>query len=265
MYNFFKIGFKYLEYWITASNGKGHGVHSPFVYNFIESVLIDAKKYPDYKRVEFLRDDLLTDQTLLEIEDFGAGSYITPSKTRSVASIASSAAKSRKYGQLLYRLVKRYKPVEILELGTSLGISTCYLSLAHSEAMIHSLEGARSVADLAEENFRRLELPNIRLVRGNFDKTLPEILKLLPFVDFAFVDGNHRKEPTLVYFQQLLAKKKEGSIFIFDDIHWSQEMEEAWAEIKAHKSVMLTVDLFFVGIVFFSSSYKVKQHFRIRF
>ena len=31
--------YKYFNYYFNASNGKGHGVHSPFVFNFISSIL----------------------------------------------------------------------------------------------------------------------------------------------------------------------------------------------------------------------------------
>ena len=84
-------------------------------------------------------------------------------------------------------------------------------------------------------------------------------------INLAFIDGNHRKEPTLHYFSELLKKSTNDSIFIFDDIHWSSEMEEAWNLIQQHDSVTLTVDLFFIGLVFFSTDFKVKQHFTIRF
>jgi predicted O-methyltransferase YrrM len=84
-------------------------------------------------------------------------------------------------------------------------------------------------------------------------------------VDLLFVDGNHRKEATLEYFNIFLEKATPQSIFIFDDIHWSKEMEEAWKLIQQHNSVTLTIDLFFLGMVFFSKDFKVKQHFPIRF
>jgi len=52
---------------------------------------------------------------------------------------------------------------------------------------------------------------------------------------------------------------------VFDDIHWSAEMEKAWLEIKSHPSVQYTIDIFFLGFVFFRPDFKVKQNFSIRF
>jgi len=128
------------------------------------------------------------------------------------------------------------------------------------------MEGAKAVAAVARDNFKALRLENIKIVEGNFDLTLRDVLqKQLPKVDFAFIDGNHRKEPTIQYFQQLLPHLHEYSMVVFDDVHWSEEMEAAWGYIKAHEAVTLSMDLFFIGIVFFRKEQKVKQHFSIRF
>jgi predicted O-methyltransferase YrrM len=108
-------------------------------------------------------------------------------------------------------------------------------------------------------------LNNTILLQGDFAKTLPVLLESLQQIDLAFVDGNHRKVPTLQYFEQLLPKTTASSILIFDDIHWSAEMEEAWESIKAHPAVTLTIDLFFIGLVFVNPDFKVKQGFVVRF
>jgi len=121
------------------------------------------------------------------------------------------------------------------------------------------------MADIAGKTFNRLGLKNIELTTGNFDDALPSLLSKLNTVDLAFIDGNHRKEPTLNYFQQLLNHSAPSTILIFDDIHWSADMEAAWTEIKQHPSITLTIDLFFIGIVFFNTDFNHKQHFSIRF
>jgi predicted O-methyltransferase YrrM len=152
-----------------------------------------------------------------------------------------------------------------VELGTSLGITSAYIASANNTSKLYTLEGSKNTATIAQENFNKLQLKNINLVQGNFDDTLPRLLSQIEKVDLAFVDGNHRKEPTLNYFNQFLQRSTEGSIFIFDDIHWSAGMEEAWKQIREHPSVTLTIDLFFIGLVFFKKDFKAKQHFSIRF
>jgi predicted O-methyltransferase YrrM len=162
-------------------------------------------------------------------------------------------------------MVDYYKVNTVVELGTSLGVTTGYLAAANLKGKVYTFEGAKEVAKVAIENFATLSLEHIKLIDGNFDETLQPALEDIDKVDLAFVDGNHRKEPTIEYFNKLLEKASERSIFIFDDIHWSGGMEEAWEHIKQHPMVTLTIDLFFIGLVFFRKEQKVAQHFSIRF
>lgn len=265
MYTAFELGLKYFQYYFAASNGKGHGVHSPFVFDFISKILNDENDYPDYARVESLRKNLLRNETILTIEDYGAGSSSSASNKRSIASVAKRGVKSKKFAQLLYRIVKNYQPGSIIELGTSLGVTTSYLASANPNSMLITLEGSPEIAGVARENLRDLQIENARIIGGNFDYTLPAVLYHLPTVDFAFVDGNHRREPTEDYFHWLLAKSNSNSIFVFDDIHWSREMEQAWYNISNDFAVRCSIDLFFMGIIFFRQEFKEKQHFTIRF
>jgi predicted O-methyltransferase YrrM len=265
MYTSTQLAFKYLKYRLTASNGKGHGVHSPFVFDFITQVLNDKREFDCFRYIEFLREELKQDKTEINVPDFGAGSRKQLTNKRSIAAIARSSLKPKKYSQLIFRVVHYYKPRSILELGTSLGITTSYLAFANPEAKITTMEGAPEVAYIAQKNFNRLHLSNIKIVEGNFDEMLPAVINQLPSINFAFVDGNHRRQPTLNYFYQFINISNESTILIFDDIHWSNEMEDAWNEIKQHPSVTLTIDLFFIGIVFLRTEQKIKQHFVIRF
>lgn len=257
---------KYLQYYVKASNGKGHGVHSPFVFDFITHILNDDRSFYAFEQIEHVRSKLLTDGRQLTIEDFGAGSRIATRNQRTVKEVAKSSLKPKKYSQLLFRIIDAYQPNNILELGTSLGITTSYLASAKANANVITMEGASAIAAIAKENFASLQLQNIDIVQGNFDFTLDEVVQhRMPIVDFAFIDGNHRLEPTVRYFQQLLPVINEYSILVFDDIHWSKEMEQAWQTIISHSSVTLSIDLFFIGLVFFRREHKVKQHFTIRY
>ncbi|HET6994548.1 MAG TPA: SAM-dependent methyltransferase, partial [Chitinophagaceae bacterium] len=191
MYGRLQLASKYLQYYFKASNGKGHGVHSPFVFEFITKVLKDRRVYPDYTEVETLRQKLSNDPTILNVDDFGAGSTKSKTSQRTIASITKNAAKSKKFGQLLYRIAKFYQPQTILELGTSLGITSSYLARARPGAKLITLEGAKEVLAVARNNFDHLQLRNIETVEGNFDDTLqPAIRSLQSSIDLAFIDGN---------------------------------------------------------------------------
>jgi len=266
MYSPMSIALQYLRHQATASNGRGHGIHSPFVFEFVTRVLNDRTVYPSYRKIEQLRRKLLSDRSPVPIEDYGAGISGSHSvSSRSVASITAGAAKSPRLARLLYRIVHFYQPHYVLELGTSLGISTAYLAAANAQAMVITAEGNHVVASMAEKNLSGLGLGNVRVVTGNFDNTLPQMLSALPHVDLAFIDGNHREQPTISYFTQLLERMSPSSVMIFDDIHWSHGMQSAWNTICSHPSAMLTIDIFRMGFVFFRPEFKVKQHFRIRF
>ena len=265
MFTRFQLAKKYLHYYLTASNGKGHGIHSPFVFDFITKVLNDKNNYTPYETVENRRKELLHDTTVIEVEDFGAGSSVIKTNQRVVKNIAQSSLKPKKISQLLFRIVQYYKPETILELGTSFGISAAYLAAGNNNANVFTCEGAKNIATIAQQTFQKLNLKNITLTIGNFENTLPALLTQIKNVDLAFVDGNHRKQPTLQYFQQLLNHSNTATLLIFDDIHWSAEMEAAWEQIKQHAQVTLTIDLFFIGIVCINAAIKEKQHFVIRF
>ncbi|MBD2724039.1 O-methyltransferase [Hymenobacter armeniacus] len=252
----------YLRFWLRSGNA--HGLHSPFVFGLYTSVVRHTGSYKAYAAIEARRQQLLGSPASISVTDFGAGSHTGAGQQRRVADIARTAAKPRPLAQLLFRLVNYFRPATILELGTSLGLTTAYLASADSRSRVVTFEGCPNVTAVASETFAELQLRNIDVIEGNIDHTLaPALAALNRPVDFAFFDGNHRYEPTLRYFEQCLAHRTENSVFVFDDIHWSAEMERAWEAIKAHPEVMLTVDLFYIGLVFFRKN-QPKQHFWLR-
>jgi predicted O-methyltransferase YrrM len=262
----FRITIKYLQY-LFSSVGP-HGVHSPFVYHLLTQVINDKTEYPAYKKVEQLRKELLRNQQQVTLQDFGAGGERNAEYKRSIAKIAKTSAKPAKYAQLLYRLCQYHKPKYMLELGTSLGVSTAYQAMGANrgnDIEFITLEGSEQVAKLAQKNFETLGIEkSIQVGVGNFDETLENHLSKFKQLDYVFFDGNHRYQPTINYFNQCLPLAYGGSLFIFDDIRWSKEMEKAWEEIKNHPQVTVTIDLFFIGLVYFKKD-QTKQHFQLRF
>ncbi len=265
MYGHFTLALKYLRYLFTAANGKGHGVHSPFVFEFITRVLNDNRRFYAFDAIEKIRTQLLSNHALIEIQDFGAGSRVAKTNTRKISDVAKGSLKPAKYSQLLFRMIDYYGPTQIIELGTSLGITTAYLASANPAAKVTTFEGSSAIAKIAGHNHGLLGLSNISLIEGNFDEQLPLWLAQNKSVDFAFIDGNHAFKPTMAYFESLLAVVQDHTILVFDDIHWSEEMEEAWAQISAHPRVTLSIDLFFIGVVFFRKEFAQKQEVSIRF
>ncbi|TPE46104.1 O-methyltransferase [Pontibacter mangrovi] len=257
-----RLAADYLLYRVRAL--KLHGVHSPFVFDLYHNVLHHTGHFQAYDNVEALRQELLHDDRQLQVTDFGAGSRSINRNTRKVKDIARTSAKPAKYAQLLFRLVNRFQPETILELGTSLGMTTSYLAEARKEAQIYTFEGCPSIGQVAKEGFKKNGYSNIQLIEGNLDETLVPQLEQLEKLDFAFLDGNHRYEPTLRYFESCLAKSHENTVLVLDDIYWSAEMKRAWQEIKHHPQVRQTIDLFFIGLVFFRPQ-QPEEHFTLNF
>ena len=253
--------FDYLNYYILRPHRKGHGIHSPFLFDFVNHVL-RMKNRTSLKEISNLKKQHYRDFSTIVIEDFGAGSKINKSNTRKLSDIARYSASSVKKGKLLYNMVKHYRPKSIIELGTSLGFGTMYLAKGNSNANIYSIEGSKNLSELAVENYKKLHLNNINILTGQFDTIFPELLEKMGTCDMLFIDGNHKKENTLLYFHTFLNFARQGSIVIIDDIRWSRGMYEAWLEICNNPELSLSVDLLDIGIVFFNHKI-IKQHFRI--
>lgn len=287
-----KILIRFIRFYVRAKTQ--YNVHSPFVFEFVQSVLEDDRAFYVFHETDILRGELLANKETIEVEDFGAGSVVDGRKrVRKISAIAASALSPNFQCQWLFRICELYKPLNIIELGTSLGVSTLHLAEgAPRAAKVFTLEGSTEIARLARRNFdwfydtfrktglkhndpkvlnfdtkyaqnfsTAFEKDKINIVVGQFDATLPTVLATLKTVDLAFIDGNHRRVPTLDYFEKCLEKTTGNTILIFDDVHWSTDMEAAWADIKAHPRVRLSIDLFWCGIVFFRNENREKEHF----
>ncbi len=263
MYSPLKLSIKYLLHNLKASNGKGHGVHSPFVYDFIIRVLNGNGHHEQIALIEKQRNDLLKNESVITVEDYGVKGDKNKIQKRKIKDIAATSLQNKKFAQLLHRTVNYFKAKNIIELGTSFGISTSYMALAGPSVI--TIEGSAEIAKVANNVFENAGVKNVELITGTFEEKLPEVINNTNKVSLAYIDGNHRKEATINYFNLLKEKCDANSVIIFDDIHWSKGMEEAWEHIKNDKLVTLSIDLFKIGIVFFRHEFKTKQHFKIRY
>jgi predicted O-methyltransferase YrrM len=242
-----------------------HAVHSPFVFNLLTKCFYDTKNRAAYDVFKKYRQQQLNNKNTLNITDFGAGSRVFTSNNRIISKIAKTAGISQKRGKLLVRLVEYFDPKTILELGTSLGIATSAMSSDtknnNKTTKIITLEGCTETANYARTQLQECEFKNIEVVATEFG----DYFKQLPpqNFDFIYFDGNHSKTATLEYFELLLPTAHNDSVWIFDDIHWSKGMEQAWEQIQQHPKVSVTIDTFQWGFVFFRRE-QPKEHFIIR-
>ncbi len=261
----------YLKFLWNSKNQ--HGVHSPFVFDLVTKCFYDKKNYPEYSILRNYRNSLLENKNTIEVTDFGAGSRVFKSNTRAINQIAKNAGISSKRAELLFRIVNYFQPNTILEIGTSLGLATSALSLGlesktnraklNKNAQIITLEGCPNTMEIAKNQCQLQNLNNIEFVNTKFEDYLNNCQLKTENCQLIYFDGNHSKKATLEYFELLVPKTTNDSVWIFDDIHWSKDMEEAWEIIKNHPKVTVTIDTFQWGIVFFRSE-QLKEHFVIR-
>ena len=240
-----------------------HGVHSPFVFSLITKCFYDTKKFPEYLILKNYRNSLLQNKNFIKVTDFGAGSRVFKSNKRQVSQIAKTAGISKKRAELLFRITNYFQPKHILEIGTSLGLATSALSSGNKNAEITTLEGCPNTMTIAKKQCHTQNIENIQFVNTEFSSFLKSLDFRLSIFDLIYFDGNHSKNATLEYFELLLPTITNESVWIFDDIHWSQDMEEAWKIIQNHPKVTVTIDTFQWGIVFFRDEQQ-KENFIIR-
>jgi predicted O-methyltransferase YrrM len=253
-----KYIYYYLHHLFTAKNTRGHGIHSPFIFQYVQNVIYEKHPYYIFKNIEQQRKKLLSDNSVINVIDFGAG----VNRERKISDIAQKSLKRKKYAQLLYRTSVYFKSNNILELGTSLGITTAYIAASSESAKVFTLEGCPQTAKVARKIFGNLELKNIDIIEGNIDQTLEETLKKTSFLDLIFIDANHRYEPLIDYFVKCLTKVHSNTVIFIDDIYWSDGMKKAWEKIKTNEKVTSTIDVFEMGIVFFNPVLN-KMHYKL--
>lgn len=262
----------WLRHQLTAWNTGGEGIHSPYLFEWVRMVMSDTHSYYVWGEIEHLRENMLQDERVIDFVDYGSGKVKGENRKgkdeRRVRDIAKNSLASRKYAQMLSRLVnwlgEKYEGKEglvIVELGTSLGITTAYLATMDRRNKVLTFEGCEAVAEVAKENWKELNISNIECVVGEIDERALD--ERLEHVDMAFIDANHTYEYTCRYFDVLAEKVHEKSVVVVDDIHHSEEMEDAWKRICADERVTSTMDLYQMGLVFFDKHYW-RRNYKIR-
>ena len=250
-------------YWLKARYYKGFGIHSPFVFYLVRELFWESHPFYAFDKIDAARKMLLRNKQRVKVDTLGQPSVVSGNQ-KSIRSLAGQGSIPDKYGKLMFRLINKLECKNILELGTGIGMSTLYMALPSSRAKVLSIDGNSSLQQVASSLFEMTEVKNVRLFNGPFKEHLPLILNEPGSLDFVFFDGDHQYDSTLNYFEMCLQKIHNNSVFVFDDIHWSPEMEKAWLEIANRPEVTVSMDLYRIGIVFFREEC-TKQHYVVRY
>ena len=255
-----KMYYEYLRYLIFAK--KPHKLEPGFLKEFYTNCIYKKKEYEEMQKIETVRQNLLTSPDSIKVTDYGKGSKKQPVKddnypklySRRVKDIAKYSLKTERECILFANMVEFMRPERILELGTSFGITTSYMAMAQYTPAVVTVEGCPNTALIAKSTFKTLGFENIELIIGSFDDIIPSQLSTPDKFNMAIIDGNHAYKPVVEYFNALAQQMPDNGVIVIDDIRWSLEMIRAWEEIKKHPEVILSIDLFSIGIVFFNKA-----------
>jgi predicted O-methyltransferase YrrM len=242
---------KYLKYIFHSSHKRGHGIHSPFVFNLVLKIFRNKISSDVVCKIETIRKRLISDHRVIVVKDYGSGSVMRKNNLRRVSEIARYSSVPEKYGKLLAGLSTEFGSNSIVEFGTSFGISTMYMAASNPHAIVYTMEGSPAISEISGMNFKEAGLNNIKLMTGSFEKVLPEIEAENICPGLVFIDGNHRRKATVEYFNRMAELSDNNTVIVIDDINYSPAMDDAWQEIKQHERVSFTIDIFRMGIVFF--------------
>jgi predicted O-methyltransferase YrrM len=247
----FISAFKYLKYILLSRHSKGHGIHSPFVFDLVSRVLRNKVDPEIVCTIEKVRKKMISDNRTILVNDMGSRSGLLKTNFRKVSDIARCSPVPGKYGELLSKMAVEFGKPLIIEFGTSLGISTLYMACSCTDTKVYTIEGCHATVEIAKKNFTEAGLNNIEIFEGSFDEVLSGLKNAGIKPGLVFIDGNHRKEPVIKYFNQMAELSDNKTVIIIDDINYSNEMREAWKAIQLHEKISVTIDIFRMGIVFF--------------
>lgn len=228
---------------------KGYGVHSPFVYNLITKVIEEPCPYYSFYDIELVRRQLIYRDTLISYPDRRQKGKL---RSRTIGQIVEREGIKAKHGALLFRLANYFKSKQILQLGTSMGLSTLYLTSYATDIRCIALENVPEFAGIAQISFEKAARNPIDLRTGSFRELLPQALKDMEKIDFVFFNTLYEQQNNDWLFETCLKRIQDETVFVFEGIKSSRKMREFWQKVCSHPEVTVTIDLYAMGIVFFN-------------
>ncbi|MFM7327954.1 MAG: O-methyltransferase [Bacteroidota bacterium] len=236
---------QWVRHWLLSVGP--YSIHSPLLYRFVNEALFKADNRMEVVAEDF-RNQFIRNQRPISSFDSGSGASVKSART--LADVVKHEVAGQRLASIFRRIIEFQQASRVLEVGTSVGITTLWLS-ANPAVEVVTLEANPDLVEIAQEAFKNAGRNNIRLIPGNADETLSSLLNQGWVPDVAIMDANHRFGPTMNYFRHLAEAMNDNGIIILDDIHYSREMTEAWREVCAAPRVTLALDCFRFGIVFF--------------
>ena len=222
---------------------KGHGVHSPFIYNLITKVIEEKTPYYVFEDIENFRKELLNCENPINI-------------------LTAKETQTKNYGALLFRLVNFFKCSNILQIGSSTGLMSLYLALPlRKSCKCYALEEKTGLLDPACVFAEKHSLMNLHCIEGAYAANLNRLKPEISSFDFIFINTMGNREKTQEALRLTESFIYQDTVMVIDNIRNNKAMRTLWKEIKNRQDVRLTVDLLSLGLVFFNTKLN-KQHYK---
>lgn len=242
-HHFYKLK-EEIRYRFKTRHHKGRGIHSPYLFRLVTSVLQEKHPYYYFNSIESLRKEI----------------YINPASLNKRHFITRHrGAKEARCGQIIFRIIQDAQSETLLELGMSTGLETQYMALANQKARCITMTRSAELAATAQKGFQKQGLKHIELHILEPEETPGNIINELETLDFVLFNQLGSEE-CLDLFTQCLRKKNNGSIFVFTNIHGKPDTTQTWKKIRVNKNVQVTMDLYNLGIVLFNPELEKRNY-----
>lgn len=256
----FRFFIDYLTHRLSAKTR--HGTHSPFVYKLTDEVIYDFSEKKPYLAVEQQRKKLLNDDRRVVLDGLAVHPNFSKRRGIPVKQLVKMLLKKPKVDQLIFRLMVNQQPESILELGTSLGVTTAYLSKGAPKSSVVTVEQHSILGDMAGYPSSVLALDNVEMLNLNLEQLRAKMA--FEVVDVICINSALPEDMVLQYFEFCTTIVNQRSMVIIDSIYLNERRKAIWTAIKHHSKVTVTIDLFWIGLVYFKTD-QAEEHFKIKF
>ena len=209
--------------WLT---GKGFGVHSPWAYDLIENVINERHPYYAY-------DDLY-------------------SFWENAPQDLPQYPQSR--DELLFRLVNRFNPRFILEVGTGAGVSTGYLASVSTRSRVVTVDNPHPASKQVLRNLKRIH--NIEYIAADVTQTVRDILDSGTIPQFIHIAHTALWKEVV---EMILPYATPDMVIVVEDMGKKQK-KEWWDQLIKDERIGVTFQMKKAGLLFFDHK-KTKQHY----
>ena len=232
---------------------KGHGIHSPFMFNFITNQVENPYPFYAFGELEKNLKILYNSKAAIDVTDWGADFGLKPG-IYPAGTISQRTELNKKSGELIFRIANRFKCRNIIHYGPTLGNNLLYLGKVDQRNQILLINQEVACNQLAGKILQENSLSH----QVEQQKAL-ENPQNHP-VDLALINFPHSRIKTSQATASILSSCKEGSIVAIRGINANKGMKEWWKNFKCSQKTGVTLDLNCLGLYFVRSDLQ-NQHF----